>query len=333
MLDAGTPYKVNTATVTNFPGAYYNGATVQQKDFSLYCYFEDLTDAQLDKIYQWVHVGVLGELVFDERPWITYMVRPSKLPTGDRYQEHTNRNLLTVYSGTITLDLTAYYPFGTMNTLELADNEVDEYRIESFCGILRHSMIPAVSTAMGTKLVWNPGTEPTPATITVRGTIPSGRKLVIVNSANNDTCEIVGLPSGQDLVIDSKYQKITVGSNYAFAYHDKGYINLEPCFPYRRDIYVITAQGSASLKTTAKFYQEDVGSYIYVQGAWRKILAVAEDGGTCTVNSTLATTQGDVCLIGKMNELIVSTQNITGQSGSGNASLSKLTITFDGLMR
>ena len=126
-------YKPTTKTVTAHPGAYWYENTVSQRDFTLECVYEDLTVAELEEILRWVDRESKGMLVFDDRPFVYYLVRPSKPPSGKRYSEHLRcSDGEPVTSGTFTFSFTGYDPFGYLTALT-SDNDS---RIEDTCGAI-----------------------------------------------------------------------------------------------------------------------------------------------------------------------------------------------------
>lgn len=81
--------------------------------FDLTCVYEELALAQREEIVQWFDRRTSGELVFDDRPYASYMVRP----TGKiRFEDYTGTTIEDVerHSGVFTVQLTAYEPFAKL---------------------------------------------------------------------------------------------------------------------------------------------------------------------------------------------------------------------------
>lgn len=311
-------YKPTTQAVTAHPGAYWYGNTVDARDFTLECYYEDSTVAQTEEILQWVSRDSYGKLIFDDRPYVYYLVRPSKAPTGRRYVGHfacTSPDEL-VYSGTLTLSFTAYDPFGYMTDTTVTS--LDDEKTKA-TGILTQAMMPENEATLGNHLVYNPGTEGCPLRITIAGTAPNG--LTITNHSTGEVCKLISLPESDDLVIDGFTGFIALGSNHApaFSYHDDGYLHLVSCVPYHRDVEVSWTQGSTALTSDGKFRKRDEGSYVWLGDTWRKIAKVDNDSeAVLNLAVDIATGTGEV-FIGKMNEISI--------SGDG-AELTKLQFDF-----
>ena len=282
MFFTAPSYKPITQTVTAHPGAYWYGNDISPREFELPCFYEDITWEQLEDIFQWVDRNSKGKLVFDDRPDVYYLVRPTKEPTGDRYVGHYSCSSPDelVYSGRITLQFTAYDPFGYLNLKELVSWDNDA-KIGN--GLILASMMPPTSTDLGDHLIYNPGTEDTPLRIKIAGTAPNG--LTIHNYTTGEVCKLVSLPDNDTLVIDGATGMVAFNSTKAaaFEFHNDGYIHLASCVPYQRDMVVVWATGSKNITTSnGKFRKRDVGSYIYLGGYWRKIAQVAETGATLT---------------------------------------------------
>ena len=298
-------YKPNTQAVTAHPGAYWYGNTVDARVFTLECYYEDATVAQTEEILQWLDRNSHGQLIFDDRPYVYYLVRPSKAPTGNRYVGHcacTSPDEL-VYSGTLTLEFTAYDPFGYMNFNTVGD--WDEEAVQA-TGILTDAMMPENTTALGNHLIYNPGTEACPLRITLAGSAPNG--LTITNYSTGDVCTILSLPENDALVIDGYTGLVALNSNHnpAFSYHDDGYIHLTSCVPYHRNVEISWTQGSTAITSDGKFRKRDEGSYIWLAGEWRKIVQV-NNNDQAVLNLAVAQASGtEAAFMGKMNEIYIS---------------------------
>lgn len=68
-------YKVHDSEFDGHDGGYWYGATLEPKEFTLRCFFEDATLKDFDA---WDHLfgrNKGGKLVFDDRPHLWYMAR------------------------------------------------------------------------------------------------------------------------------------------------------------------------------------------------------------------------------------------------------------------
>ena len=103
-------YEVEELTAEGRDGGYHIGARVKSRVFELDCYFEEITQAQLEGIYRWLDRRNHGDLIFDERPFVRYEAFPSKrFPIALYDHDSAAGNL---YSGTFTAYLTCCEPFG-----------------------------------------------------------------------------------------------------------------------------------------------------------------------------------------------------------------------------
>ena len=86
---------------------------------------------------------------------------------------------------------------------------------------------------------------------------------------------------GKLLTIDAETGRVTLAnsqtSTLAFEMHDLGYIWLDPCTPFARDIPVSYTANSTTVTSTDSFYSEFVGQYIYIDSGWRKITEYVDE--------------------------------------------------------
>ena len=70
----GAPYEVHQETFDAHHGGYFYGTTVQPKDFTLKCLYQDLHIAHgsLTAIENFFRRGKTGRLVFAQRDWLWY---------------------------------------------------------------------------------------------------------------------------------------------------------------------------------------------------------------------------------------------------------------------
>lgn len=134
---------MQSTVLTGFPGGIYHATNIQPRDFQLTCFFEQLTEAEIERIYQWVEYDSSGDLIFDNKPWVKYFVRPTKIATGQIYPAQQAWDGQTVYGGQIEITLTAYNAWG-----EMTYNSFDTYDSDNaggFCGIVKTSEMPTIT--------------------------------------------------------------------------------------------------------------------------------------------------------------------------------------------
>lgn len=289
-----------------FAGGEYFKARTKTKVFDLSCYYEYITRAEREAIIAWLDRRTSGELIFDERPYASYKVRPSKkIEFKDYLQRVGNEDL---FSGTFTITFSAYYPFADL-LHETSDDLEEEFVHETH--LLPYSMMPpSVSEDSTEFLVYNPGTEIGHSVIQFAGNTGSGN-LTIRNVTTGDTCTIRnGLNTADEVhyELTSKYGRAEdVERGYRtlnFAFHDDGYITFAPCEIVARDISVSTTAGSREIKSDGLFDDSLIGKYIYLDSGWRYIGDVL-DSSTLTTNVNAATTKTVVTHIVTMNYLTV----------------------------
>ena len=256
--------------MTNRDGSYYYGEQAKPREFTVECFFQGITMDTFERMTQWISRKTYGELIFDDRPFVYYMAKPMKKPSAKVYS-FVSPSGEQLYEGTITFYFKAFDPHGFMKYITYSGEDVDH--AEEHCGIIEESMMPdAPDVTTRDFLVYNPGTEKCPMTIRIGGTAPSG--LTIENLTNGDVCKIKSLPPSGYLEIDGKAGKVSnLGAGFdglAFEMHDEGYITLEPCTPYLRDLPTLTlleerttfyiGKGEASPSNVFELY----GSRLYI---------------------------------------------------------------------
>ena len=206
----------------------------------------------------------------------------------------------------MVVTFTAYWPFGYMKYKSYAGTDKDG--ATNFCGILPSSMMPAAPTTSSTEfLVYNCGTEKCDTQIIIGGTAANG--LTLTNQTNGTKCVLTSLPASGNLTIDSFVGTVRTSVGINYAYHDKGFIRLDPCAAID-----VSASWSASSniinlhgKTTSASW---AGRYIYVGGAWKKITAVPSDS-TLQVESTMSSAGSAMTKIAVMNRITLTGTNVT----------------------
>ena len=195
-------------TVTGRPGGYWYGTELGVREFDLPCYFEDVSIERLEAIHRWMHRLAYGKLVFENRPEVYYMVRPSEKNEGEVWWHDIGKTVRTMGSGRITLHFKAYEVFGRLE--HISYDGVDVNGEENRCGILKTDrMPPAISKEAGTYLVYNPGTENAYPLFRLYGSAPNG--LTITNKTNGNVCtlEPFNLADGTWLEIDSDTGRVS----------------------------------------------------------------------------------------------------------------------------
>lgn len=129
---------------------------------------------------------------------------------------------------------------------------------------------------------------------------------------------------GKVLEINSETGRVElVGAEreLAFEMHDRGYICMAPCTPFIRELPVSYMKGSATITTSEAFTQEMVGQYIYIGGAWRKMMTMISET-QMGVDALMTRTGSEAAPVVTMNEIEI----------SGGA-LTKLEIAFEPRIR
>jgi len=208
-------------------GGHFYGSKVKIRTFVLKCYFEEITQAQREAIRRWLRRDTKGRLVFDDKPFVYWNVRVSKSVPGQMYHDHD------LYSGTLEITFTAHDPFGYLTRKYNTGTETDD--AADYCGLIPQSQMPAAPTTLGQYFnVYNPGTEPCGMNLRISGSV--NNPIMFLNETNTTRCIIRSLPTSNvilDIDADIGMSKVFASAQattgeVAFAYHDRGFVRLEP---------------------------------------------------------------------------------------------------------
>ena len=309
--DASPEFDVYEEDVAGRDGGYYYGNNTKIRKITLQCFFENIPMETREDIRSWLGRNTKGKLIFDDKPFVYYNVRPSKIVDGEIYTILTGRG--EIHSGTFTVTFSAYEPYGFM-TYKQIDDGVDLKGAEIYSGILPAEQMPALISETSTSgLIYNCGTQPCNTLIQIGGT---GTDIVISNETNGTFCSLLSLPESGYLEIDSRLGKVTWVHNEQrdvfFEYHNEGYLTLAPYLPKQFNVGVEYKKGSA----TVSFYgltslENYLGKYIYLEDAWHKIVSVSEEDGTAELDTAITANGATLTKIVTMNEIKITGTGMT----------------------
>lgn len=183
---ASPDFDVSTDSVNWRDGRLYYYTRRKPRTFTLNCYFENITKAGREQIRRWLDAKTSGDLVFDERDYVKYKVRPGKYVQGKIYRQHEDYWLEDRYEGTFTITFEADDPIGYLT--KLTDDDLLDTQHGRICNILPTSLMPAAPTASSRDfMILNQGTMPCHPIIRLAGTASNG--LDILNNTNGDLCQ------------------------------------------------------------------------------------------------------------------------------------------------
>lgn len=279
-------YRIIEDSVDSQDGGVWHGSSVGPKAFNLDCYFEDINEYQLTSFMHLFSRSQEGELVFDERPWLSYRARAVKTPEIEKYAIGGR------YSGRVRVYLKAYYPFATSTASTLDDTAIygalQSLAKDTTCLIPAARMpSPPVTTAGSPQVtefiypIHNAGNAKADTIIRIAGDVSEG--VIISNPSTNQICKVIGLTKALTtnvnkwLEIHSKTGEcfITDGANRSpgWQYHDKGYIQLSGHSPILRDI-PISYSGNTVTTSYDVFSQNDIGKSVFIDGKWATIVTI-----------------------------------------------------------
>lgn len=306
-------YETIDEEVTGRSGGYWYGTRVKVQTFNLPCYFEDNSIERLEAVYRWLSRNKEGKLVFEDRPFVYYNVRPILPSSAQVWWHEIQHRLAPLGSGKVTLNFKAYEPFSYMKYDRY--EEIDKDGAEMRCGIIEAGMMPpAIQPIAGQYLVYNPGSETAYPTLRIAGSAPDG--LTLTNMTTGRTCTLLGFNMAENtwLEINGRSGKISIEpvGTPAFEYHVDGYLDLASCQPYERDVVVTKAEGSATV--TVENLDVDtsyVGRYVYLEDAWRRILYVYNDGRTFELDASMTESSTENTMIAVLNRIELEGDNMS----------------------
>jgi phage-related protein len=228
----GADFDIYETNVAWKHGGYYYGNKAKIREFTMKCWFDQITKKQREQIRKWLGRDTSGTLILDDMPFVYWKVRPAKVIPGKLYNDHQDFTMNHVYSGTFTLVLHAYDPFGYLT--RKYNTQSDDDNANDYCDLLPQSEMPAApSTSSYSFNVYNPGTEPCGLRIKIGGT--ATKTFRFFNSTNKTRCELNGLPSSLVVDIRGDTGRITLHTANSelneeenWSYHNGGYIILSP---------------------------------------------------------------------------------------------------------
>lgn len=324
-------------------GAQWHGNVAEAKTFDLFCYFEDVTPGTLEFVLSLFDRNTVGDLVFDERPWVSYSVRPYASYELEKYADNGNSKMY----GTITFRLRSYVTGGVCPVMTIDDIDalpsvetggasVAKANARELTGIpesvsvlpggIEASVaVPITSNKTGGYI--NGGDAVAHTKIKIAGNTGTGGTY-IYNQLTKQRVHIVGLTEeitsnvSRWLEIDSYTGMcyLTDGSNKwnGFQYHGEGFLQLAPSggSGMRRNIK-LTFTGNSATTTDGSdvFTRNDIGdgnnTYVLAEdpNTWIAITAVLNP--KTVILASAPTTDGDkvVGSIGKINPIVLTVGN------------------------
>lgn len=183
-------------------------------------------------------------------------------------------------------------------------------------GLLPAAMTPVPPSISSTSfLLYNPGTERAHTVFRIAGNVGDG--MLIRNLTTGQRCKVVNLTDetllpGAHLELDSRMgqTRIALGNSceLAFAMHDEGYIELDPCTPFERSIAISHTENSNIITSEEIFLPYMEEQFLYLDG-WKKIRQITD--AHSAILSDKATSSGTTAVpIVTMNEIEISGENL-----------------------
>ena len=214
-------------------GGTIHGKKVKIREFSLNCFFEQISIMQREQIRKWLGRETSGNLMFDDMPFVYWKVTPEPMGNLKLYNDHLDANLRQAYSGTFTAKFLAADPFGYLT--RKSNGPSDHDNAHDYCSLIPTSQMPAAPAPGDVTFdVYNPGTERCGLRLIFGGT--ATKPFRFLNDTNKTKCTLTGLPTGS-LVLDVRSEtglitthpvtsELNEEKNWAF--HDGGFVWLEP---------------------------------------------------------------------------------------------------------
>ena len=209
--DMSTPnFTDTTSQKTGGDGTYYWDSFYTQRQFTIQCAFDDVSEKQLRQIRQIFNGKTDDWLVFDEMPFKKYRVKLSQPPQikyltfreePDTSNETKIFNKPRVYKGEMTLQFISYTPYAIDNfkTYDYVNNEVsndypniDEwYESAQLLSKAQMDELEGITSLdsgnYAAYFVYNPGDQPTSPKIVINATaVPSNLNVYMMRRAQSE---------------------------------------------------------------------------------------------------------------------------------------------------
>ena len=304
-------FEISKEDVSWRDGSFYYYTRRKIRTFTVNCFFEGITMYGRERIRRWLDEKASGDLIFDDRPYVRYRVRPSKIVTGKIYEQDPDYVFGRKFNGTFNITFQAEDPLGYLT--QLVDEDILNTERENFCNLIRTDMMPAKPGVSDTSfMIYNQGTVPCGVTFQIAGTAPNG--LTIRNNTNGTRCVLRGLPEDGTLNIDSSTGLISTTSIYGteptFLYHDYGHLRLEPNDEMNYTGFLIYNQGSQNAEIILEVPEDLTGMYLYIDDAWNRINSMDSEGNITLARAALSSGSEYVHLA-KMNEMNIAGDGVT----------------------
>jgi len=306
-------FEVSSIDRTWIPGGEYFHTRVVNRVKELECFYEQITLAEREKILRWLDRRTSGKLVFDDRPYAAYFVRPTKkIEFKDYLQTEMGEKL---YSGTFTITFTAFDPFADLQWNTIDGNEDNEYALVETGLIPASQMPPAVSLNDTSCIIYNPGTEIGHSIIRFSGKTGSS-DMIFYNATTMEKCVLKsGLETSEDeyYEIDSKTGRVVkVSGNVVkidFAFHDEGYITFVPFGDIQRDITIAAISGSKMISSNEEMFDDtSIGKWVFIKNKWYQISDIVSSFEANLTAPSDESYSGSACIT-TMNYLTITKAN------------------------
>lgn len=313
-------------------GGKYYGTRKKPLEFSLPCFYEEISRAEKEKILRWLAPGKKGKLVLDDRPYCYYDVVVGAEMNIEEYPATTQNG--TRYSGIFNVTMVAYDPFAKLfdKTIEFGDT-TGAYEET---GLIPEEMMPATPTPESEWfLAYNPGTEKCAATVRIAGNTGEDGSVALYNEATGQTCTVKYLTdelttdAGMWVEVDGETMETrwrgAATSEIDYRYHDDGYLSLVSGMPAVKDIVVSYVQGDGAVNSIDGSFEDGMeGQYIFLNGDWR-LITLIRNPFEAEVAWTADATANENTVVATMNRITV--------KKTGGATLSKLEIDYQPKVR
>lgn len=236
-----------------------------------------------------------------------------------------------LHSGTFTIELTAYDPFARVIPTYIPTDGTESdiapivlATVSNELMVLQQAEMPAAPTTASTEfLMYNCGNQYAHTVIQLAGE----GDVTLTNLTTGQVCEIKGLTNAATttqnkwIELDSATGRcvLTDGTTPVldYSYHDYGYIVISPCDQFYRNLEVTCTGHSDIIESpNGEFADWMVGKFIFVDEAWREIIAV-NSSTQAQVDTAPNRTRTRYSNVVVMNRIQV----------SGGATLTKFTMT------
>ena len=216
----------------------------------------------------------------------------------------------------------------------------DTDNANDYCNLIGTGDMPAAPTTSSTSFdIYNPGTETCGLTIELVGS--SSNPIRFFNELNSTSCELNSLPTGGLLLrVNGDTGCVNVYSNNAyengFAYHDRGFVRLEPNVKYSNIAYTYNGVNGTTYSFTLTGVHADesiIGAKVTLTGVNNTTFTIIDinkntNGIYCTRTGSGTPSSTGTCGLQTLNHILIQEKPSSSWTTPSTLSLTSISVDY-----